>query len=191
MTRPRGFTLLELLIAIAVLGMLLVLLNQGVAFGFRAAAMQTREDTRQGDLVAVDAALRRLIEQSDPGIYPEPATLKGTASTVDMITDIPSPSGNGTQRVEAALLLVGDQLRMRWTPRRHVIPIGPPPRPEELTLLSGIRALAIDYFGVNGWQPDWRAQTLPALVRLKLVFTDEKRHWPTIIAAPLREPVLQ
>lgn len=190
MSRARGFTLLELLIAVAVLGMLLVLLNQGVGFGFRAAAMQTCEDARQGDLEAVDHALRGIIERADPGIYPEPATLKGGATTVQMITDIPSPAG-GTQRVEAALLLVGDQLRLRWTERLHVIPIGPPPRPQELTLLSGVRALAIDYFGLNGWQPGWTAQTLPALVRLKLVFRDEKRVWPTIIAAPLREPVLQ
>ncbi len=191
MTRPRGFTLLELLIAVAVLGMLLVLLNQGVSFGFRAAAMQTREDARQGDLAAVDHALRGMLEQADPGIYPEPATLKGTASVVEMITDIPSPAGDGTMRVAAALLVEGDQLRLRWTPRRHVTPIGPAPRPSELTLLSGVRGLGIEYFGVTGWQDSWTAQTLPALIRLKLSFQDEKRHWPTIIAAPQREPVLQ
>lgn len=184
--KQAGFTLLEVLIAVAILGMLLVLLNQGVAFGLKAATLQTMQDTRQGDLVAVDRALRRMLVQAAPAAPNAPANLLGTPTRLELVTDLPGPDGD--RRVDAAIFVQGTQLRLRWKPHRHVTNPAPVP-PQDTILLDGVTGLAADYFGASGWQGAWTKPTLPALIRLRLVFADPKRHWPPLIAAPVREPV--
>ncbi len=187
MSRARGFTLLELLVAVAVLGMLIVLLNQGVAFGLRATSMQGRVDERQGDLEAVDRALRQLVGRADPGVFPEPATLRGTAESISMVTELPNPVDGQRERVEATIGVSGGQLRLRWRPRRHAEAFGPPPPARDLVLLTGVSALQLGYASGDGWKSSWTGERLPGLVRLKIVFADKARHWPPIVAAPMRE----
>ena len=193
MRRTRGFTLLEILIALAVMGLLLVALNHGVAFGLRASAMQVRaEADGTADLPAVDTVLRSLIAEADPGIFPEPASLKGTATTLSLLTAVTGPGGI-RERVDAMLFASGGQLRLRWTPHRHVTRFDPPPLPQETTLLDGVSALHIDYAapGHADWEPSWSGEALPALVRLQIVFATAARHWPPIVAAPKLETLGQ
>ncbi len=194
MTRRRGtggFTLLELLVAVAVLGMLIVLLNQGVAFGLRATSMQNRTDERQGDLETVDRAMRQLVGHADPGIFPEPASLRGTAGTLSLVTELPNPVDGQRERVEASIGLSGGQLRLHWRPRRHVAAFGPEPPARDLVLLTGVSAVRFAYASAQGWASGWTGERLPALVRMTLEFSDKARHWPPIIAAPMREALEQ
>jgi general secretion pathway protein J len=190
--RPAGFTLLELLIAVAVLGTVLVLLNQGVQFGLRATALQARVKERKGDLEAVDRAIRGLIAHADPGMFPEPASLRGTEDAVSLTTELPSPEGGEPRRVAATLLAADGQLRLRWVPLRHVQLFGPAPAAQEMALLEGVTGLRVAYFarGGSGWVPTWNGETLPALVSVQIVLAAE-RHWPPILTAPLLEPLEQ
>jgi general secretion pathway protein J len=191
--RQRGFTLLELLIAVAVLGIVIVLMNQGVAFGLRATSMQDRATARQGDLDAVDRALRQLVSHADPGIFPEPATLRGSSDNLAMVTELPSPPGEQRQRVAATVRAEGGRLLLRWTPHHHVDRFGPAPRPQEMVLLSGVSGLQLAYFASGGsaWAPSWTGDALPALVRIRIVFASPSRHWPPIVIAPVREALQQ
>lgn len=191
MSLRRGFTLLELLIAVAVLGLVIVLLDQGVAFGLRATATQQQTQDRHGDLDAVDRALRQLIAQADPGSFPEPPPFRGTQSSVTLVSELPIAATGGRERVDAELLAAGDQLRLRWTRRRHVTPFGPAPRPQELVLLTGVRALDLSYFDGKTWNTAWSGDRLPLLVRATLRFTDDRRRWPPIEVAPAREALGQ
>ena len=180
----RGFTLLELLIAVAVLGLVIVLLDQGVAFGLRATLVQQQRQGRQGDLEAVDRTIRQLIAAADPGVFPQPPPFRGAPASVTLVSELPTAE---PQRVDAALLVAGNKLRLRWTKRRHVTLLGPPPAPQEIVLLDGVRALDMAYFDGAGWSSGWTGQRLPLLVRATLRFTDERRRWPPIEAAPARE----
>ncbi len=191
--RARGFTLLELLVAVAVLGMLLVLLNQGVQFGLRAETMQESANARSGDLEVIDRALRGLIGQADPGHAPGPATLRGRADALSLLTALPGASDGQPLPVEATLLASGGQLLLRWTPYRHVERFGPAPRPQEMVLLSGVSGLQLSYFapGGSGWSSNWSAAGLPSLVRVQIAFSAPSRHWPPIVAATRREAVEQ
>ena len=186
----RGFTLLEVLIAVTVLGMLIGLLDQGMAFTLRVTAMQRRLSDGAADLPVVDAALRRLIAQASPGIYPEPASLKGTNNSVAMVTQAPGVDGV-LRPVDATLLAAGGALRVRLDAHRHLEQFGAPAQASarNLVLLGGVERLVIDYAdGRTGeWRPNWGADTLPALVRMRLVFVDGVQRWPPIIVAPRLE----
>jgi general secretion pathway protein J len=90
----RGFTLLEVLIAVLVLGLLILLLDQGFAFGVRAAATQQRAQARHGDLEAVDRTIRNMIGQADPGMLPQTAPFRGTASSLTWATVLPDAAAS-------------------------------------------------------------------------------------------------
>lgn len=186
----RGFTLLEMLIAIAVLGMLIGLLDQGLAFAMHAVAAQTRVGIG-ADLPLAEATLRRLITHADPGIYPEPASLEGTATTLTMVTQVIGPDGT-PRPVEASLFAAGGSLRLRVSAHRHVDAFGRNPADtafaDNVVLLPGVVGCQIDYALPSGqWRPSWSGDTLPALVRIRLAVAGRARAWPPIIIAPRLE----
>ncbi|GAC1340659.1 MAG: hypothetical protein NVSMB18_11150 [Acetobacteraceae bacterium] len=196
-TRPpvpsRGFTLLEILVAVSVLGLMLVLLNQGATFGLRAATTQAAIKDRTGDLEAVDRALRRLVSLADPGIYPEPASLRGTASSLAFTTDLPLPGSGQRQRADVALAVAGGQLRLHWAPHAHVATFAGAPPGDDMVVLDGVERLDLSYSAAgspSAWASAWNADKLPGLVRIRITFQPGRgRHWPPIVVAPLREPV--
>ena len=63
--RDAGFTLLELLVALVVLGFILAGLAQGVHYGLRAIDSQAQLVGSRGELNAVDRALYRLVVSAD------------------------------------------------------------------------------------------------------------------------------
>lgn len=188
-SRTAGFTLLEVLISIAVMGILLVLLSQGFHFGLRAVGLQAQARDGAGEMLGVDQSLRRLIALADPGIYPKAASLRGDGRAMSLVTKLPG-EGDG-QRADATLTVSNGQLVLRWVPHTHVETSASRPLLREAVLLSGIARMDLAYMGAGSvWLPGWDAATLPALVRITLVFSpSSRRRWPPMIVAPLRQPV--
>ena len=176
--------MLEVLIAVAVLGLLIVLLDQGLGFAIRVTAMQGRMSDAAADLPVVDAALRRLVANADPGVFPEPASLRGTNASLAMVTQ--TVAADGVRRpVDAILSASGGSARLRLAAHRHVERFGPPAPGEDVVLIGGVDRLVIDYADgrTGAWHPTWTAETLPALVRIRLVFAGGVQRWPPIIIA--------
>src|ERR1700756_2942831 len=69
--RMRGFTLLEILVALAVFAFLVLGLTQGTQFGLRAWHAQAETIQATADLDTTDRVLRQLIERMDPGTETE------------------------------------------------------------------------------------------------------------------------
>lgn len=188
MRRDGGFTLLEVLVALVVLGFLMAGLAGGVRLGMLAWGAQDRAIAAHGELDAVDRALRHLIEQADPGDPTHAAGVGGGATRLALVTRLPAASDRA---VEAALLVEsGQRLVLRWTPRRFGRPIGPPPPAQQTELLGGVDAVQFAYWarsGEGGWRSAWDNQDPPALIRIRLRFADATRRWPDIVAAPARE----
>ena len=183
-----GFTLLEILAAVAVFGMVLALLTQGVQFGLRATRLQAEAHDRNGDLAAVDRALRRMVALADPGTYPEPATLHGAAQRLSFTTELPLRGDGQTQRADVTLSVEAGRLLLRWTPHRHAELYGGVPEVQETVLLDGVERLELAYWATGAWVSTWNADKLPALVRIRMVFPAATgRHWPPLVVEPVRE----
>ena len=197
--QDSGFTLLEVLAALVVLGFLMTGLTQGTRFGLRALDRQVTRAAMAGDLEAVDRVLRRLVEALDPGNAREPPVIQGSRNALRMVTDLGAAAAAlGEGAAEVQLSVQGGQLVMLWAPARHVVPLGPKSPPQRAVLLEGVAGLDLAYWGAEegappSWQPTWAQPALPLLVRVRLIFPEGSarsglaRRWPDIVAAPRRE----
>lgn len=193
-----GFTLLEILVALTVLGFILLGLGQGLRFGLTAWTMQSRTIAARDDLGAAERLLRGLIARMEPGTADDPPPLRGLPGAMQFQTSLPLAADLLRFRTaEAALGVDGEhRLVLRLTPNPRAIPIGPARTVIEETLLNGLDRIELAYWrpaqrnAAGAWVRNWAAQDLPGLVRIRLIFPQgDARHWPDIVAAPLRDPV--
>jgi general secretion pathway protein J len=187
-----GFTLLEVLVALAVLGFLMLGLAQGVRFGLGAWDSQARLLGRSGDLDIADRALRRIVTQLVPTDDVRQPGLRGSAETFEAVTELPATAVLPMRQAVVALGVDrGGRLVLRWTPYLHARRLGPPPAPQESELLRNLARIEIAYWSAatgGRWLPSWTRVELPDLVRIRLVFArGDTRRWPDMIAAPMRE----
>jgi len=197
MTRRRaaesGFTLLEILVALVVLGFLMVGLSQGVRFGLRAWDTETRLVDERADMDGVERVLRQLVQQADPGEFSDPAEFHGEERTMTFPTRLPlAAAGLPTRDVDVGLGVdARRRLVLRFTPHPHAERLVPAAVPAEAVLLEGVDHIELSYLRWpdqgGGWVSNWSAPTLPVMLRIKLVFPEgDPRHWPEIVAAPMR-----
>ena len=192
MSRDRGFTLLEVLVALVVLGFVAAGLAQGLRFGLQATDRLDRQSMQRGDIEAVDRLLRRLITQMDPGTSRTPNRAIGMPGSFAFTTDLGAAAGAlGTTAARVTLRVDSGTLALAWRAAPHVTPLAAPPPPETRPLLDGIARLELAYWSAPpnaapAWSSSWDQPTLPLLVRIRLIFpVGSNRHWPDIVAAPI------
>jgi general secretion pathway protein J len=194
--RQSGFTLLEILVALVVLGFLMVGLTQGVRAGLTMWGAQTRRVGETADLDAGARVLRRLLSgislPSAGGVLGASSTEKFEAlpESLTFVGDLPTGFGT-TRRADITLELHEGRLVLRWTPRRHELSIAPPPEPIETELIRRVERFDLAYWGSPspgepaGWQSRWDRRDIPELIRVRLGFAKgDRRRWPDLIAAP-------
>jgi general secretion pathway protein J len=182
-----GFTLLETLVALVVLGLIMVGLTQGLRFGVAAWDRQSVTIDRDGALDATDRTLRTLLARMAPGDDPRLPAIDGAANQLAFTTELPDAAPASPIRLSDVAIGVdaAHRLVLRWTPHLHAKLLAPP-RPQQATLLPGVASIAFGYFqpGVGSWRETWRGNDPPSLVRVHIAFTDRGRHWPDVIVAP-------
>jgi general secretion pathway protein J len=186
--RQSGFTLLEILVALAVFGFLLLGLSQTVRFGLVAWRQEARMDDGKTDLEAVDRSLRQIIENLAPADEAARTSIDGSSAALTGRTRLRVPgSGLDAIPVEAGLAVSGTRLVLRWRPYHHGEPLRAVPPAQETELMSGVARLAISYWQSSGvWASSWKEPELPLLIRLRVTFTGEHPpRWPDIVVAPL------
>ena len=155
MNNRDGFSLLEVLIALVMLGLLLVLVRRGVDVGRDTAARTSLAIAARGDLEPVDRALRQLIEQADPGAAGWSPTFAGDAHTVSLVTDLPTVSARQavvTLRVDGNRRLV-----LRWRAR-----VGDPAAEQTTVLADHVLRLEVSYWRDSGPGGGWTTEALPS-----------------------------
>ncbi len=205
--RQRGFTLLEILIAMTLLGLLMAMLFGGLRLGTRA---WEASDVRSADLARLEA-VQGFIRRALTGAYPllttgdddakRKMTFTGGAEAVAFTALMPAHFGvGGFYTITLAVEDGADDKRLVF--RRQLFQSGaegasPPPaagtdEEKEKVLLEGISKAEFSYFGIAdnderpSWQDEWRDQkSLPDLVRLSVSFADrDERAWPDLVVAP-------
>ncbi|WP_284948108.1 prepilin-type N-terminal cleavage/methylation domain-containing protein [Acidisoma cladoniae] len=190
--REAGFTLLEVLVSLIVLALIILGLAQGLRFGVLALHRQSSLIDQHGDLDAVDRTLRTLIEQINPGNSHDAPEIRGNATSMEFTSELPYGAAVALpdRQAEIRLLVDGNhQLLLRWAPYSHAT-YRVPPQPTDTPLLQGILRVQLSYWssaGTSGWRSGWDRSDIPALIRIHIVFLNERGlRWPDIVAAPSR-----
>jgi general secretion pathway protein J len=202
--RPRqsppdaGFTLVELLVALALIGLLTAALFGGLRFAARA----TDRATAATDHASAVALAYGFLQSQLGNAQPYPATsdpkdqqiiFDGAADQIDMITTAPARLALGGffhLHLAAARLRGHLHLFAEWQepPRRD--DASPQTPLEPTVLLDDLRAAGFAFFGTTDpelpaeWHEQWRDVTvLPRMIRLRIEFADGWRA-PDLIVAP-------
>jgi len=195
--RQGGFTLLEMVVVVTVLGFLMVGLTHGVRTGLTLWEAQSRRVGETAELDAAARILRALLSgissSQSSGVAAGAAggvELKGAPSSLAFVGDLPTGLGT-TQRADITLELSRGRLVLRWTPHRHELSNAAAPQPTETELLGNVGRLDLAYWGTSpsgqeaGWQTQWDGPAVPELIRVRLVFGEnDRRRFPDLIAAP-------
>jgi general secretion pathway protein J len=197
MTRQTGFTLLELLIAMTLMGLVLVMLYGGLRVGMRSWDIGELRAAKVNETRLVQEFIRRQLKQSMT-VFRQDETegrvveFVGDEETLTMVAPMLTYLGLGGLYVIQFDVLETDgtgYLRMRWRPYRPEISEAELPDEEDTstTLLAGVSDLQWSYFGAEQpdrdpqWYTEWEnAQQRPLLVRLRVVLQEET--WPELVA---------
>lgn len=185
-----GFTLLEILVVLTILGVLVVGLTQCLRLGIQFWDREARTVDGVSELDAAARTLRGLIEQLDPGGKGDMPRIAGTSRWLRFTTEMPAAAGAlPTRRAEVTVLVDAmHRLLLRWRPSPHTEPFKPV-HSVDTVLLSDVDHIDMSYQSpAGGWLPDWDGSSAPLLVRIHIAFApNDPRRWPDIVAAPVRE----
>ena len=190
-----GFTLLEVLAVLVVLGFVLAALSAGLRFGWEAQKAQTRDTEVANQIGPVDETLRSLITLAWPGASGAEARIVGSARTLSLRTEMPESLTSARTRDADVTIGVDSshRLYLTWLPwyRNWIVPRPPPARIE---LLANVDHVEFAYWdpGLNvppgSWGTAWEGPPLPKLLRIRLVFVKGAgMRWPDIIVATARD----
>lgn len=207
MNSRRGFTLLELLIGMTLLGFILALLFSG----FRLAsttwdAVETRmERTSQEDMAR--ALVRRLLVQVQPMRWKkainQPITFVGEAGRLVAVAPLSGQVGSSGLRVielaaksaqnsslsagTTSTRLVLRQAALNYSGENFSEALA---TAKEYTLLDALTNIQFDYFGAERkdaqarWHDEWtNSEQLPRLVRVRMA--SPSGGWSDLIVAPM------
>lgn len=199
MTRhPRGFSLIEVMMATALLAAGMALAFAAVSNATRATAAAEVESSRNERLRAAQGFLRRQLEgalllpMEIPRAGEEAPVFEASAEHLRLVAPMPGYLSRGGPHVQEFRLVRGaGGLRLEFQ-HQQLSPEGPieHDRPPEV-LLDGIRdaRFAVRTLEPDGeagdWLSDWeQVGQIPRLVRLELEFAEPRARWPDFIAAP-------
>ena len=172
-TRQAGFTLLEILVVLSLLGVLLALVGTALVGTNRASARAERFSTRLDEVRAAQVFLRRSIGHALPLAQADAATrperFVGHAQSMSFYAPLPDSVGGGIYRQRLTLQRQRLTLDLSRLDGAVLQAFGEPQR-----LLSRVQALTFSYRGLaptgkdSGWLSDWPwPERLPRTVRIE------------------------
>jgi general secretion pathway protein J len=202
----QGFTLLELLISITLLGMILVLLFGGLRLGVRSWDAVQHQVDNLNTVRSVENFLRHEMEMARPyrwkGALQKRLAFLGDRNQVNFIAQLPDRFGTGglyAVKLEIDRSSGGKRLIWKHLPlssqmqdfsalslAQEMVLVGPE--------LSGVEDIWLTYYGRESdsaaprWTEQWESDAgLPLLIRIQVKFANGA-EWPDFVVAPMLTP---
>ncbi|WP_086650921.1 prepilin-type N-terminal cleavage/methylation domain-containing protein [Acetobacter cibinongensis] len=176
-----GFTLLEMLVVTALLGLLFLMLSGGVTFGLRGWARQHAEQDRIAEQAETDVTLRKLLS----AVISEDGSVTGVEDRLALTTLTKLPDGKEHEVSLGLGVNREKQLVLRWQ-AHHRPGCGPEENAHEEILANTISALHLRYWGGSpaAWRTAWTGNA-PLLFGVRVV-PAHGAPWSEIIIKPFR-----
>jgi general secretion pathway protein J len=195
-----GFTLIEILVVVGLLGLLTLLVAGGLGFAVRARARVYAQDTAFVDLSGVETVFHGAVSNAYPAFASPVLTdttiaFQGTESELTLIAPLPAAIEPGVLAVERFFLAgdaSGGALFMSWRLDLPASQSGETSAENRVELLDRVRSIQFAYFGspepdqAPRWLSQWSGiDHLPELVRLHIERSGRTTAgWPDLLAAP-------
>jgi general secretion pathway protein J len=185
-----GFTLLELVVAMALLATMMLLLYSGLNFGIRSWDAGDVNGRRTADRRIGENFLRREIAELFPMRWKEPNVVKfafeGERDRMRFVSSRPAGlSQGGLSLVGLEVQDEGGGSRRRNLVMRRAMPddeqksFDPLDKAEPTLMLAGVQSVSFEYFGSENdftppqWTDTWKpANRIPEAIRLHIVADD-------------------
>jgi general secretion pathway protein J len=176
----RGFTLLELIVALSVLGLMVGLGAALLHMGLRLQERTSRIAEETEDLEAVQGLLRRELARAHPAAQ----NFRGKKDDLRFEAPLPLALGGATAeiRIYSKPAAQKNNVVMAW--RQTEAPW------KEAVLIEGVKAAHFSYYEKatsSDWNEVWqKPRGLPSAIRLTVDFPEgDRRRWPEFTVAPL------
>lgn len=190
MRRARGFTLIEMVVALALLGTMMLLMYSGLTFGLRGWDAADTNGRRTADRRIAENFLRREIGETFPMRFKDSMTLKiafeGKENRLRFASSRPAGiSASGLSLVGIEVEAADDVKRTRNLVMRRAMPdddakdFAPLDKAERTVLFEGVDGVVFEYFGSENdftdpkWEGTWDyAGRVPQLIRIRIRTAD-------------------
>jgi general secretion pathway protein J len=193
----RGFTLLELLIALTIVAMIVAIIFGALRIGIRAWEKGEKDvDIRQRQRIVLDLIKRQLASTCVSDVWERDqkrVSLKGDSKSIEFVSYIPMEPGNrfGLVNVQYAVKKEknGDKEHLTFYEKNVALPdkktgAGNPDESDFAELIPGMKSIEFEYLKVRTgedastmWQKSWDPAVdkgVPRAVRITLEENDEK-----------------
>lgn len=193
--QARGFTLLELMIGLALLGLIMTLIFAGLQLTIRGWDETEATSERVNRVRQARALLLRELAAVYPYRWKNNSEMNlafvGATNGLKFVSSTPPRAGRGGLNLVELLLGKNDKgmqlLMRRRIPATELRDFDDMERAESVVLLDDMESVAFEYFGADTpsakpyWRDKWEdRQRLPRLVRVNLR-TKGAPPWPAII----------